>query len=184
VHGELARAYAELLRRARERREVENQQFAERLAAWNAAPAAEPELLPVERALELLVAPGGRTRGRCSCLLLDGLDLGVWRLLHADLAARGWTWWQPQAAAVAPVAVATLPSVTSASARLAVRGGAEGGQTVDREAGLRGAPRAPSERRRRAGAGALPQGRARTGNALAPRSGAPSATGSSGWIGA
>lgn len=112
--AELALAYAAILRRARERREVENLLFAERLVAWNASPAAEPEMLPVERAVELMVAPVADVRP-VLVVLLDGLDLGVWRALRADLAARHWTWWQPGVATTAPVALATLPSVTSAS---------------------------------------------------------------------
>lgn len=111
---DLAQAYAVVLRRARERREVENLLFAERLVAWNASPAAEPEMVPVERAIELMVAPVADARP-VLVVLLDGLDMGVWRALRADLAARHWTWWQPAGATTAPVAVATLPSVTSAS---------------------------------------------------------------------
>ncbi len=111
---DLAQAYAVVLRRARERREVENLLFAERLVAWNASPSAEPEMVPVERAIELMVAPVADVRP-VLIVLLDGLDLGVWRALRADLVARHWTWWQPAAATTAPVAMATLPSVTSAS---------------------------------------------------------------------
>lgn len=112
--SDLAQAYAVVLRRTRERREVENLLFAERLVAWNASPAAEPEMVPVERAIELMVAPVADVRP-VLVVLLDGLDLGVWRALRADLVARHWTWWQPAAATTAPVAMATLPSVTSAS---------------------------------------------------------------------
>ncbi len=112
--AELAQAYASLIRRTRERREVENLLFAERLVAWNASPNAEPEMIPVERAVELIVAPIAAARP-VLVVLLDGLDLGVWRALRAELTARHWTWWQPGAATTPPVALATLPSVTSAS---------------------------------------------------------------------
>lgn len=114
VHPELASLYADILRRGRERREAENRAFAERLVVWNASPVAEPGVVPVERALELVVAPVADVRP-VLVVVLDGLDLGVWRLLHADMAARGWTWWQPATTPVFPVAVATLPSVTSAA---------------------------------------------------------------------
>lgn len=112
--AELAQAYAALLRCARERREVENLLFAERLVAWNASPNAEPEMIPVERAVELVVAPVAAVRP-VLVVLLDGLDLSVWRALRAELTMRHWTWWQSGAATTAPVALATLPSVTSAS---------------------------------------------------------------------
>lgn len=112
--GELSRAYRELLRLARDRREVDSQRFAERLAAWNTHPAADIDVVPVERALEQLVAPLADARP-VLVVVVDGLDLVVWRQLHADLHARGWTWWQPEGASVAPVAIAMLPSVTSFS---------------------------------------------------------------------
>jgi hypothetical protein len=112
--AELSQAYAALQRAARSRREDETRRFADRLMAWNESPAAEPEVLPVERVLELIVAPIADVR-RVLVILMDGMDLGVWRALHGDLATRHWTWWQPVAASTPPVALATLPSVTAAS---------------------------------------------------------------------
>jgi hypothetical protein len=112
--AELSRAYSALLRRARERRELESQRFAERLAAWNAHPAADIDVVPIERVLEQVVAPVADVRP-VLVVVLDGLDLVVWRQLHADLHLRGWTWWQPEGAAVAPVGIAMLPSVTTFS---------------------------------------------------------------------
>lgn len=166
VEGALAEAYATLLRRVRERREVENQQFAERLVAWNASPAAEPDVVPVERALELLVAPVADTRP-VLVLLLDGLDLGIWRQLHADLITRGWTWWQPDAASVAPVAVATLPSVTSASRASLFAGVAKAGNQATEKPDFA----AQAALRRSASAGRAPvlfhKGELGAGNALA-----------------
>lgn len=114
VDGELSSAYAALCRRARERREVESQRFAERLAAWNTRPAAEPDLVPVERILEQVVAPVAEARP-VLVVLVDGLDLVVWRQLHAELAARAWTWWRPDGTSIAPVGIAMLPSVTAFS---------------------------------------------------------------------
>ncbi len=114
VVPDLARAYATLFARARAAREVENLLFAEALVAWNASPAATPSIVPIERVLELLVAPIAAARPVLVCCV-DGLDLGVWRQLHADLATRGWTWWQPAASDVAPIAIAMVPSVTAMS---------------------------------------------------------------------
>ena len=133
VAGELAAAYAALLARGRTWREAESRRFAERLVAWNAHPGAEPDLVPVERLLELVVAPVADSRG-VLVVLLDGLDLGIWRQLHGDLATRGWTWWQPEAAVVAPVGVAMLPSVTSFSRASLFAGAVKGGnQGTERE---------------------------------------------------
>lgn len=130
--AELARAYAELLSRARARREVETLLFAERLVSWNETPNAEPEVMPVERVLELIVAPVADVRP-VLVVLMDGLDMGVWRALRADLSARHWTWWQPSAATTAPVALAMLPSVTSASRASLFAGTAKrGNQTTEK----------------------------------------------------
>jgi hypothetical protein len=126
VDGNLSQAYSELLRRVREKRERENQTFAERLVAWSASPTAQPEMLPVERALELFVAPIAEARP-VLLLLVDGLDMVVWRQLHTDLAVRGWTWWQPTSVSAAPVAIATLPSVTAASRASLFAGSAKSG---------------------------------------------------------
>jgi hypothetical protein len=64
--------------------------------------------------LELIAGPVSQTRD-VLVILLDGLELNVWRRLLSDVAARGWTWWQPSAATIAPVGIATLPSVTASS---------------------------------------------------------------------
>jgi hypothetical protein len=112
--GDLSGAYSALLRQTRERRQEDVRRFAERLVAWNERPAVEPEVVPVERVLEQIVAPIADVRP-VLVVLLDGLDFVVWRQLHADLTVRGWTWWQSELAAVAPVGIAALPSVTSIS---------------------------------------------------------------------
>lgn len=114
VEGQLAGAYAGLLRRARGEREQDNRGFAERLVAWNAHPGVDPDVLPVEHVIERIVAPVADTRP-VLVVLADGLDLVVWRQLHGDLASRGWTWWHPEAGLTAPMGVATLPSLTSCS---------------------------------------------------------------------
>jgi hypothetical protein len=114
LNAELSAVYELLLARTRVWREAETQRFAERLVTWNTQPVAEPDVLPVERIIEQIVAPISRDRD-VLVLLLDGLDLNVWRGLMTDVAARGWTWWQPSAAAIPPVGIATLPSVTAYS---------------------------------------------------------------------
>jgi hypothetical protein len=114
VEGMLAEAYAALARRSHEWREEASRRFAERLVAWNQHPVAAPEVVPVESALERIVARVADARP-VLVVLLDGLDLVVWRRLHSDLVLRGWTWWQPEAATAAPVGIATLPSVTAFS---------------------------------------------------------------------
>jgi len=132
----LGAAYAALLSQARAGREVENLIFADRLVAWNASPAASPDVVPVERVLELLVAPVAAERPLLVCCL-DGLDLVVWRQLHADLTQRGWTWWQSAASTAAPISVATLPSVTTMSRSSlfagVAKGGAQAGEKKDFE---------------------------------------------------
>ena len=114
VTAELADAYAEMLMGARAQRELQSHSFARRLVAWNTHPTAEAGVVPIEQVLELVVRPIAEVRP-VLVVLVDGLDFIVWRQLHDDLAARGWTWWQPSAAPIVPVAIATLPSITAAS---------------------------------------------------------------------
>ena len=126
VSSDLSVAYRLLLESAGALRESETQRFAERLVQWNSRPAAEPDVLPVERVLELIAGPVSQTRD-VLVLLLDGLELNVWRRLLSDVAARGWTWWQPAAATIAPVGIATLPSVTASSRASFFAGKVKGG---------------------------------------------------------
>jgi hypothetical protein len=134
VNHALSDAYAALARRARTRREEESCAFAERLAGWNAHPAAEPEFLPVEHVLERFVAPVAEVRP-VLLVLVDGLDLVVWRQFHEELATQGWTAWQPEQAPTEPVAISTLPSVTSCSRASLfagyVRTGSQGTECAD-----------------------------------------------------
>ncbi len=114
VNADLSAAYGVLLESAGVLRESETKRFADCLVQWNVRPTAEPDVIPVERVLELIAGPISQTRD-VLVLLLDGLELNVWRRLLSDVAARGWTWWQPTTATIAPVGIATLPSVTAAS---------------------------------------------------------------------
>lgn len=167
VDGDLSRAYAELLRRTRDRRQMENHAFAERLVAWNASPTAQPDMMPVERTLELVVAPIADARP-VLLVLVDGLDLGVWRQFHSDLGARGWTWWQPSSMISAPMAIATLPSVTSASRVSLFAGTAKVGSQATEKPDFA----AHQTLRRSATGGRAPvlfhKGELGTGNVLAP----------------
>ncbi|MGB8843781.1 MAG: BREX-2 system phosphatase PglZ [Aliidongia sp.] len=111
---ELATAYAKLRDAAVERREAENHVFAELVGAWNAAGAAGADPIPVEAALNTLVAPIAR-QVPVLVLVLDGLSFAVWRSLAGTITRLGWTEFRQIGQATPPTAIAVMPSVTNVS---------------------------------------------------------------------
>jgi hypothetical protein len=111
---ELAGALDALVGRVRGLREQENQRFASILADWSRLPNAQPDTIAVERIIEQVIAPIA-VREPVLLLLVDGLDFVVFRQLLEDLRERGWEEWIPEGAAVAPVGLAVIPSVTGYS---------------------------------------------------------------------
>jgi hypothetical protein len=111
---QVAASYARLRELAQTRREDESGSFAELLIDWNSKGAGGDDALPVERALDTVVAPlAGQTP--LMLLVLDGLSFAVARPLLADLARLGWTELAPSGRSAPPPLVAALPSVTEVS---------------------------------------------------------------------
>jgi hypothetical protein len=114
---ELGSAYAALLMKARERRELENERFG-KLAASAAAQVTEDVLspVPVERVLELVVAPVAR-RTPVLMLVMDGLSRPIYQDLLQSMADQGWESQEPEiVAGVARwAALAAVPSITEIS---------------------------------------------------------------------
>jgi PglZ domain len=110
----IAAAYARLRQLAGIRREEENSAFADLLRDWNAGGAAGEEALPIERALDSIVAPLA-AHAPVLLLVLDGLSFAVARPLVADVAQHGWTELSPAGRASPPPLVAALPTVTEVS---------------------------------------------------------------------
>lgn len=110
----VAAAYARLCELAGIRREEENRVFAVLLRDWNAGGAGGGEAVPIERALDSIVAPLA-AHAPVLLLVLDGLSFAVARPLVADIARQGWTELSPAGRASPPPLVAALPTVTEVS---------------------------------------------------------------------
>ena len=110
----VAAAYARLRERAAIRREEENGTFADLLRDWNAGGAGGEEALPIERALDSVVAPLA-SHAPVLLLVLDGLSFAVARPLIADIGRQGWTELAPAGRTSPPPLVAALPTVTEVS---------------------------------------------------------------------
>ncbi|MGH9160672.1 MAG: BREX-2 system phosphatase PglZ [Vicinamibacteraceae bacterium] len=115
---ELGRAYSELLTRARDRRERENERFARLLAAAGGAPAPDQlAIVPVERVLEDVVAPvaGGQP---VLFLVMDGLSRPIYHELLDAIAEQGWRLWKPARPDLERAewaALAAIPTITQVS---------------------------------------------------------------------
>jgi hypothetical protein len=111
---EAATAYARLREVVAARRETGNQAFAAVLRTWNEAGARGAEPVPVERLLDLIVAPLARDVP-ILFLVFDGLSFAVWRHLAESLPRLGWTEFRPRGRTATPAAAAVLPTVTEVS---------------------------------------------------------------------
>lgn len=111
-------ALDEALRRlvvtADERREAEERQFSELLRAWSIHARTDEELLGVEDLLAKLVAPLA-AQHPVLVIVLDGMSHRVGAQLLDDAIADGWTELRRAAHPGRPLALATLPSVTTYS---------------------------------------------------------------------
>lgn len=111
---EVAASYAQLRELTQTRREEENRFFAERLVDWNSKGASGDEALPIEQALDAIVAPLA-AQSPVLLLVLDGLSFAVARHLLSELGRLGWTELAPSSRLAPPPLVAVLPSVTEVS---------------------------------------------------------------------
>ncbi len=110
----VAAAFARLRELVGIRREEENGTFADLLRDWNAGGAGGEEALPIERAIDSIVAPLA-AHAPVLLLVLDGLSFAVARPLVADIGRQGWTELSPAGRASPPPLVAALPTITEVS---------------------------------------------------------------------
>lgn len=116
-HGQAAslrQAYTTLLGRVEALRTAEDQAFGTLVAGWAAVGPRDDAPLPVERVLEVLVAPLAE-QVPTLLVVLDGLSQAVFRELEADLYRRGWVRLRPEAPARRGPAVAAFPTITEVS---------------------------------------------------------------------
>jgi len=110
----LSEAYARLAQKADEVRESENQQCGSLLAGWLASGSHDQSLLGVETVLDTLVVPLAKAHPLL-LLVIDAMNVSVFRELERDLARRGWVELVAESTPVRPAVIATLPTVTEAS---------------------------------------------------------------------
>lgn len=107
----LANALNQLNDRVRVLRERENHTFAKQLAAWNEAPSAEPNVIPIERVLNALVVPAAE-QSPVLFLVLDGMGFASFRQLQQQFRDRGWEEWSQNGGQQRTAALAVTPSIT------------------------------------------------------------------------
>ena len=112
----VSRSYRKLFDKVTARREQENHQFAELLAAATESSNASPRVLLVEEVISKVVAPlMKRCPGGVLFVVMDGMSLPVWRELSEDLSRHGWLEWAPEEGPAFQSALAALPSATGFS---------------------------------------------------------------------
>lgn len=132
----------ELWRAVAARREQFNRRFAEAAATQFAVGASVDGVVPLERAIEEVVAPLAASTG-VVVLVLDGCSLGVFREIYADFEPMGWI-------EVGPVTdggrgqrrtgLALLPSVTEVSRASLLCGEVTTGSAADEKSGFAAHP--------------------------------------------
>lgn len=135
----LSAAYGALAAAVGERREGQNERFADLLQGWNTAPSADWPVVPVERVLDAVVAPLA-SENPILLLVMDGLSHAVYRELLPDLMASGWSEILPEGRADPASAVAMLPTVTAISRATLLCGRPTHGTQVTEKAGFAGHP--------------------------------------------
>lgn len=115
-HEPLSRVYAALSEVVSQRREQQNRGFARHLPAIARGDSLPTSLVPVEKALETVVAPLLAEKKPTLLLVLDGMNEAVYRELQEDLIAYGWIEVSKEEGEPAPrCLVSALPSATEFS---------------------------------------------------------------------
>ena len=117
----LSDAYARLFDQVRQIRQQQNQVFAKLLADWTAAGSEGDEIVPVERALEEIVAPLAAD-GLVLLIVIDGMSVAVCRELLADITRHEWIAISEPGRTFNRPGLATIPSVTEFSRASLLRG--------------------------------------------------------------
>ncbi len=114
AHDGLSAAYQRLSAQVGRIREQQNQAFGRQLAAIARGDQLSQSFIPVEQALDRLVAPLAEG-GQVLLLVLDGMSKAVYRQLGADLASNSWLELQSAGQQAEACLVAALPTLTQVS---------------------------------------------------------------------
>jgi len=110
----LSEAYARLFDQVRQIREQQSQVFAELLTAWTSVGSRGDDVIPVERALEQIVAPLA-AEGLVLVIIIDGMSVAVCRELLGDVTRHEWIAISEPGRRFNRPGLATIPSVTEFS---------------------------------------------------------------------
>ena len=144
----LSEAYSQLFDQVRQIRQQQNRVFAKLLADWTSAGSQGDEIVPVERALEEIVAPLA-AEGLVLVIVIDGMSVAVCRELLADMTRHEWIAISEPGRNFNRPGLATIPSVTEFSRTSLLCGRLRQGSQGDEEAGF--AENAPLLERSRSG---------------------------------
>lgn len=114
AHDALSVVYQKLSQLVGRHRERQNQAFGQQLTTIARGDHLPPRLIPVESALDSLVAPLAE-QGQVLLLVLDGMSEAVYRQLSVDLVRNNWLELQTVEAQGDACLVAALPTVTQVS---------------------------------------------------------------------
>lgn len=144
----LSEAYARLFDHVRQIRQQQSQTFAKLLADWTVAGSQSDEIVPVERALEEIVAPLA-AEGLVLVIVVDGMSVAVCRELMADVTRHEWVAISEPGRNFNRPGLATIPSVTEFSRTSLLCGQLRQGNQNDEKVGF--AELAPLVERSRSG---------------------------------
>ena len=137
---ELSEAYGKLFGRVTELREVRSKEFAELLCNWTESNSALQGLVPVERFLDVVVAPLA-AHGPVLLIVLDGMSVAVCRELLPDLLGQDWIPLNREGKeSLLSGGLATIPSVTEVSRTSLLCGQLRQGASADEQAGFEAHP--------------------------------------------
>ncbi|QDU98793.1 BREX-2 system phosphatase PglZ [Lignipirellula cremea] len=131
----LSEAYSRLFELVRQIREQQSQGFAKLLTDWTAAGSQGNDVIPVERALEQIVAPLA-AEGLVLVIVVDGMSVAVCRELLTDVTRHEWIAISEPGRTFNRPGVAAIPSVTEFSRTSLLCGKLRQGHQADEKAGF------------------------------------------------
>jgi hypothetical protein len=131
---DLSEAYASLFDRVSDIREASSRRFGELLRDWTAVKTSDECLVPVEHALERIVAPLAAQKP-VLVIVIDGMSVAVFRELMADVLGQDWVLLAEEGVGMRP-GLATIPSVTEVSRTSLLCGRLMQGNSATEKAGF------------------------------------------------
>ncbi len=136
AHEGLSKVYHQLTEMVTARREAQNRAFAKNIDSIARGDTLSEAYVPVEDALERLVAPIAE-QNPVLLLVLDGMSEAVYRELSEDLLKHRWLELRAEGKQEAPCLVAALPTVTKVSRCSLLSGYLQEGIATDEKRGFR-----------------------------------------------